>query len=66
MARVIAQRAAVDPTVPREKDDEVIEWQFVKDYGEFALQMNFPACAALLEKARILPRSIDRRKARVR
>jgi hypothetical protein len=61
MAEVIARRAAVDSTVPREKDDEVIEWQFVKDYGEFALQMNFLGCAALLEKARSVENAVKRK-----
>jgi hypothetical protein len=36
----------------RAKDDDLIEWQFVTDYSEFALKMNFLAIVALLEKAR--------------
>jgi hypothetical protein len=31
----------------RAKDDDVIERQFVQDYAEFALQMNFQAITAL-------------------
>src|SRR5215208_6058471 len=45
----------------RAKDDELIEWQFVKDYAEFALQMNFLAIAAMLEKARSVSDPIKRK-----
>lgn len=54
-------QAAAQPAAERARDDEVIEWQFVKDYGEFALQMNFLACAALLEKARTIESPIKRK-----
>lgn len=52
----MSQQASV-----RTKDDELIEWQFVKDYAEFALQMNFLAIAALLEKARSVSDLIKRK-----
>ncbi len=45
----------------RARDDELIEWQFAKDYGEFALQMNFLAAVALLEKARSTDDPIKRK-----
>jgi hypothetical protein len=38
----------------RIKDDELIEWQFVSDYAEFALRMNFLAITTMLEKARAI------------
>ncbi|MBI1927968.1 hypothetical protein HYR99_27465 [Candidatus Poribacteria bacterium] len=45
----------------RAKDDELIEWKFVKDYAGFALQMNFLAIAALVEKARSVSDPIKRK-----
>jgi len=36
----------------RVENDELIEWEFVSDYAEFALQMNFLAITTMLEKAR--------------
>lgn len=36
----------------RNKDDDLLEWQFAEDYSKFAIQMNFLAIIALLEKAR--------------
>jgi len=45
----------------RNKDDALIEPQFVKDYAEFALQMNFLHIIALLEKARSLSDPINRK-----
>ena len=38
----------------RMKDDALIEGQFVSDYSEFAMRMNFYAVTALLEKARAI------------
>src|SRR5438067_1234178 len=48
-------------TYVRAKDDDVIEWQFVIDYAEFALQMNFLAISALLEKARSINDPVRRK-----
>lgn len=45
----------------RAKDDELIEWQFVEDYSEFALRMNFLAIVALFEKARSVSDSKERK-----
>lgn len=45
----------------RGKDDDIIEWQFVEDYSRFALQMNFLAIVALLEKARSISDPIKRK-----
>jgi hypothetical protein len=45
----------------RAKDDELIEWQFIKDYSEFALKMNFLATVVLLEKARSAANLIERK-----
>jgi hypothetical protein len=42
----------------RTKDDALIESQFVSDYSEFAMRMNFYAITALLEKARIVSNHI--------
>jgi hypothetical protein len=50
-----------EETYVRVKDDDVIEWQFVQDYAEFALQMNFQAITALLEKARSVADPIRRK-----
>ena len=38
----------------RMKDDALIEGQFVSDYSEFAMRMNFYAVTAFLEKARAI------------
>lgn len=38
----------------RMKDDALIEGQFVSDYSEFAMRMNFYAVTALLEKGRTI------------
>jgi len=61
MKEIPVQAAAAQPAAERARDDEVIEWQFVKDYGEFALQMNFLNCAALLEKARSVQNPVKRK-----
>jgi hypothetical protein len=45
----------------RMKDDTLIESQFVSDYSEFALRMNFYAIIALLEKARTISDPIERK-----
>ena len=61
MSEVLVRAAAAEPAAARVKDDELIEWQFVKDYGEFALQMNFLGCAALLEKVRDVENPVRRK-----
>jgi len=43
------------------KDDALIEGQFVPDYSEFAMRMNFYAVTALLEKARTISDSIEQK-----
>jgi hypothetical protein len=43
----------IRPEQLKAKTDDIIEWQFVKDYGAFALQMNLLAAIALYEKARV-------------
>src|SRR6266568_1104291 len=48
-------------TLDRANDDNLIEQDFVKDYGEFALQMNFLAIIALLEKGRSVSDKIKRK-----
>ena len=45
----------------RVKDDTLIESQFVSEYSEFALRMNFYAIIALLEKARTISDPIERK-----
>lgn len=45
----------------RMKDDALIEGQFVSDYSEFAMRMNFYAVAALLEKARTISDHIEQK-----
>jgi hypothetical protein len=45
----------------RSKDDDLIEWQFVEDYSNFALKINFLAITALLEKARSVSDPIKRK-----
>ena len=45
----------------RMKDDALIEGQFVPDYSEFAMRMNFYAVTALLEKARTISDSIEQK-----
>lgn len=45
----------------RVKDDELIEWQFVSDYAEFALRMNFLTITVLLEKARTIEDPVKRK-----
>jgi len=45
----------------RRRDDDLIERQFVEDYSKFALQMNFLAIIALLEKARSISDPIKRK-----
>ncbi len=44
----------------REHDD-LIEWQFVSNYAEFALAMNFNAITSLLEKARTVSDATKRK-----
>lgn len=48
-------------TLDRANDDNLIEQWFVKDYGEFALQMNLLAITALLEKARSVSDTVKRK-----
>lgn len=43
------------------KDDDLIEWQFVTDYSDFALRMNFFVIVSLLEKARSVSDPIERK-----
>jgi hypothetical protein len=43
------------------KDDTLIESQFVSEYSQFALRMNFYAITALLEKARTVSDRIERK-----
>ena len=45
----------------RMKDDALIEGQFVSDYSEFAMRMNFYAITALLEKARTISEHIEQK-----
>ena len=45
----------------RMKDDALIEGQFVSDYSEFAMRMNFYAITALLEKARTISDHIEQK-----
>lgn len=45
----------------RMKDDALIEGQFVSDYSEFAMKMNFYAVTALLEKARTISDHIEQK-----
>jgi len=45
----------------RMKDDALIEGQFVSDYSEFAMRMNFYAVTALLEKARTISDHIEQK-----
>lgn len=45
----------------RMKDDALIEGQFVSDYSEFALRMNFYAIVAILEKARTISDHIEKK-----
>ena len=45
----------------RIKDDALIERQFVSDYSEFAMRMNFYAITALLEKARSISDHIEQK-----
>ncbi len=45
----------------RMKDDALIEGQFVSDYSEFAMRMNFYAVSALLEKARTISDHIEQK-----
>ena len=43
------------------KDVALIEGQFVSDYSEFAMRMNFNAVTALLEKARTISDHIEQK-----
>jgi hypothetical protein len=43
------------------KDDALIEGQFVSDYSEFAMRINFYAITALLEKARTVSNHIEQK-----
>lgn len=43
------------------KDDTLIEWQFIRDYGRFGLRMNFVAAAALLRQARAAEEARERK-----
>ncbi len=45
----------------RMEDDSRIEGQFVTDYSEFAMRMNFYAISALLEKARTISDHIEQK-----
>ncbi len=45
----------------RDKDDDLLELQFIEDYSKFALQMNFLAIIALLEKARSISDPVKRK-----
>lgn len=45
----------------RLKDDTLIEGQFISDYSEFAMKMNFYAVTTLLEKARSISDHIEQK-----
>jgi hypothetical protein len=57
----MSKKKSVSPEQIKQKNDNIIEWQFIKDYGKFALGMNFRAGVALIKEARTCVDAVQRK-----